>query len=259
MKTFSVVGVLMMVLLCCVSLPVAARLICYEGCDYSLTNTDLGGLNGGQGWNGPWAKTGAETLSVVSPGLTYNDGAQNLATRGYAFRGSYFGGGECRRAVQTTGHEHLLTQGCFGLIGTTNWISFLCQMEGLTYVPTGWFGVNLRRPSVQFFERTVFGHRPNATSQGWFVTNNWVVGGFGAPYTNAGVIVPGQTTFFVTRIIYGAPTADKRTITVWLNPSLAATPADNTGVTIPDWPMTYNFGGNPPCRRSRMRCRPRSR
>jgi hypothetical protein len=241
MKPFAHLAVLIcvIVLFTCAS---RAQMICYDGFDYA-PGTPITNLNGGTGWNGAWFKTAVGQMDVAGPGLTYSDGSQTLATRGMAMRGAYFAGDECRRVVNTAGFPEMLTNGnCFGLQGTTNWISFLARMNGTLYVAgTGWYGVNLRRPTAQYFERTVMGYRPDRMSQGAFMSNSWVAGGFGARYTNAGPVTAGQTVFYVARIIYGSPTPTTRSIALWINPSLAATPADATGTLINNWPMNYTF------------------
>jgi len=242
MKTFTRVAALASMLCLMFGALGQAQMICYDGFDYA-PGTPVTSLNGGTGWNGAWFKTAVEQFEVVSPGLTYNDGSQTLATRGQAFRGAYYAGDECRRGVNTAGFESMLTNGnCFGLQGTTNWISFLAKMDGTLYTAgTGWYGVNLRRPTAQFFERTVLGYRPNAMSQGWFMSNHWVAGGFDARYTNAAPVTAAQTVFYVARIIYGAPTPNLRSLALWINPSLAATPADAAATLIQNWPMNYTF------------------
>ncbi len=237
MQTTKLIALIMAaaVMLCTTS--ARARLISYEGCDYDVTN-NVNGLNGGTGWQAGWAwnwGAGARHWQVVEPGLTYADGTTNLAVKGRAFRGSYNAWDQCTRKPSQAEFGHLISNGFFGKVGTTNWFGFLVRFSGGA-VTGGNFGFTLRQPD-HFGEKVWLGMR-------YGITNLYTGGGWGAaysPYPNT-VLAPDQTMFLVTRFVYGDYNAGMMHVSLWGNPSLAGEPSVATAVTN-YWSMTYDASG----------------
>jgi hypothetical protein len=112
----------------------------------------------------------------------------------------------------------------------------LVKFEG--HAPTGGhFGFTLRQTD-HFGEKVWIGMRPG-------IPTNYSAGGFATPtydpFPNAPVVL-GETTFLVTRLIYGSPTPDLMHVSLWTNPSLAGEPDVDSAFTN-YWSMTYDAGG----------------
>ncbi|NLF37938.1 hypothetical protein GX586_00745 [bacterium] len=243
-----------------------AEAISYEPVDYPVTN-GAAGLNGGKGWDGAWYQqvAGADAWTVVSPGLTYNDGTENLAVRGGTFKSSGLratGGEVKRKPLVTPNVAHMITNGSFfGLQGTTNWFSFLTRIDGqlvnVTGTTTNYLGsqaIELNKApnaTMDNFERAMMGARPSIASYGRMLSNRWIIGGFGGAvpdngtYTGTVEIIPGQTVFYVGRLIYGAPSPTNILATMWINPALSNEPGESAGATPPAWNMLWQFQSNP--------------
>jgi hypothetical protein len=116
----------------CATFGTHAALLAYDPANYPPVSA-LSGLNGGVGWNGPWAGND----NVLSGSLTIN----GVATNGNHFLTDGNNTGSFR-LLDTTGPLALTSNGKFGKDGTTLWLSFLFRPESTA--PTNYAGPTAR-------------------------------------------------------------------------------------------------------------------
>ncbi|MCX7846914.1 MAG: hypothetical protein N2595_02625 [bacterium] len=179
-----------------------ARLICYDGFDYTAGGT-LGGNNGGEGWSGAWSGSDP-AYKIVAPGFTYDNG-----------RPLYVTGNKVSLTNTGWGNSERMAAGApYGAPGTTNWISCMIRLDSPT-------NENIYYHEVQLRDAT--SSRLALVCHDAFKPK-WAVYQFGGPSAVAGVnIVPGEMAFLVARIIFGVnPTQDA--VVMWVNPVLTNAP-----------------------------------
>lgn len=189
-----------------------ARLICYDGFDYTA-GSNLSGNDGGEGWSGPWSGNDP-AYKIQAPGFEYNSGRPLYVTGNKVFANNTGWGRP----------ERLVTGAPFGTPGTTNWIS--CMIRADVALET-----NIYYHEIQLRDSTQA--RLAFTAHNTFKPK-WAVYQQGGPSAVSGAnIVSGEMVFIVARIIYGInPTQDA--VVMWINPSLTnpPNPADSQAAKV---------------------------
>ncbi len=102
---------------------VRSSLIAYEGYDYTA-GLDIGGLDGGSGWDGPWSVvTPRDTQAVTFAGLSYENSGVTLAVEGNAFR--------IRCTADGSAVVNRQTATSYGSDNSTVWLSYLYKANSL--------------------------------------------------------------------------------------------------------------------------------
>ncbi|MFA7234188.1 MAG: PEP-CTERM sorting domain-containing protein [Terrimicrobiaceae bacterium] len=200
------VGTLLGIALC----PAAkAATVVYEGFGYTA-GTDLGGQNGGTGFNGAWIDSAASGNKdkVQSGSLAYG----SLQTAGNALLlVTPFTGLGLDRSFSTIS----------GVDGTTTWISFLLKFDGssgtLNAGDVGWLSV---RPS-DFGSSPQFGAFTNESDEVVFAIGDY---GGGDPVFSATPFEADTTYLLVGSITWHTDPGQAEDISLFLNPTFGPAP-----------------------------------
>lgn len=204
----------------------SATLIAYEPFDYnrvqwSVSTTETGegitGLAGGTGWNGAWYSTATYKAGIpvwpddypannrTAP-LSYTDGmGMSLQTSGNQMRTAFLNNSWDRRLLAEP----------IGALGSTVWVSFLAQSDGIT---TG-------SPRYAFVElaNTEVNNRLWIGKVTPIVTGNW---GINLPDNSPGLLSAdfgdavkmNEQTMFLMKLEFPETAEGLTAISVWLNP-----------------------------------------
>lgn len=215
---------------------IAAQPFLYEGFDYSdallsdKTSKGATGLNGGQGWSGPWIDKGPKYTAIIENPKRQTAGSNDMRLFGPLGFSDQYGnmlltnGGQFRSggSAESVTVRHIDLQQVpyalsdekgFGADGETVWLSFMAQSydnagEGrYAYIDLGNEESSLRIGKLASARR-----------------GNWAAAGQvnGTEYnTTSSDVLSGQVVLIVARILF-RPGAEE--VAIWLNPPLNQIP-----------------------------------
>ena len=218
---------LLLAALPCLALAVdraAAELIAYEPFDYgrvqwyasdSVLGEGIAGLAGGIGWAGAWTSRGSKNAGIpvypddypagsrVAP-LVYTDGF------GHTLQTS---GSQIRTAFGNNSWDQRLLSEPIGELGSTIWVSFLAQSDGIATASPRYAFVELENSGTSnplWLGKVT----PNTTG-------NWGIQMQNAPVTSADFGDDAKMdlqTFFVMKLEFPDAVDGQTGVSVWLNP-----------------------------------------